>query len=62
MTYRDRVLEKLNSLPEPQRGIALREFEVHEYCAANEKKHICMIEDIPHPLLKPGKVGGWDMG
>lgn len=59
MIHREKILEKLNALPEPQRSKALREFEVHEYCAANERKHNCLIEDIPHPDMAVDDNGNW---
>ena len=59
MMWRDRILEKINALPEPGRTEALREFEVHEYCARNGKKHNCLIEDIPHPDMAIDVDGNW---
>lgn len=59
MIYREKILEKLNALPEPQRTKALCAFEVHEYCIANERKHNCLIEDIPHPAMAVDGDGNW---
>ena len=55
-TFRGRILEKINSLPNEQREKALRDFELHEYCASKEGQHTILIRDIPpiyhFPLLE----------
>ena len=56
---RDIILEKINALPEPKRSMALREFEIDEYYARNERKHNCLIEDIPHPDMALDENGEW---
>lgn len=59
MKWRKRLLEKIESLPEPKRAHALMELEVHDYCAASEHKHNCLIEDIPHPAMAVDSDGNW---
>ena len=66
-TFRGRILEKINSLPNEQREKALRDFELHEYCASKEGQHTILIRDIPHPLMaldgdRYSRSGKWYMG
>lgn len=61
-TWRDKILEKINSLPAEKRKKALLEFEVHEYCFGKSDNHTILIRDIPHPLIKLKKNGDWAMG
>ena len=66
-TFRGRILEKINSLPNGQREKALRDFELHEYCASKEGQHTILIRDIPHPLIvlegdRYSRSGKWYMG
>ena len=66
-TFRGRILEKINSLPNEQREKALRDFELHEYCASKEGQHTILIRDIPHPLIvldgdRYSRSGEWYMG
>ena len=67
MAWRNKLLEKINSLPEEQRIQALKDLEVHNYCAANENKHTKLIKDVPHPLMtldgdRYSRSGAWYMG
>ncbi len=50
-SFRQRLLNKINSLPGSQRGKALMELEAHEYCKTREQQHTVLIRDIPHPLM-----------
>ena len=59
MTWRKRILKKLNALPEPKRTQALREFEAHDYCGRREKRHNCLIDDIPHPAMAVNDDDEW---
>lgn len=59
MMWRERILKKLNALPEPKRTQALKEFEVHDYCSRKERNHNCLIEDIPHPAMAVNDDGEW---
>ena len=61
MSWRGRILDKLNSMPEPSRTQSLLEFEKHEYFSRNARKHNCLIEDVPHPAMKTDDDGNWVM-
>ena len=56
---KEKILAKLNALPDGVRENALREFELHEYTARNERKHTAMIRDIPHPEMVVDENGEW---
>jgi len=56
---KERIIEKLNALPDGVREKALQEFELHEYTARNERKHTSMIRDIPHPEMAVDENGEW---
>ena len=58
---REKILSKLNALPEEERRRALIEFEKHEYFSRNEQKHTAMIRDIPHPDMALDENGEWVM-
>ena len=67
MSWRERIIQKINSLPEPQKTRAMQELEVHEYCGRNERKHNVLIADTPHPLMvldgdRYSRSGQWYMG
>ena len=67
MSWRQRIFDKINSLPNERKSEALREFELHEYCAKQEKHHNVLIADNPHPLMildgdRFSKSGKWYMG
>ena len=60
MKWRERILEKINALPEPQKTKALQDFEIHEYCTRKERRHNCLIEDVPHPVMAvDDETGEW---
>jgi|LFRM01.1.fsa_nt_gb hypothetical protein len=67
LSFRKRLLEKIYALPDEQREKALRDFELHEYCASKEGQHTILIRDIPHPLIvlegdRYSRSGKWYMG
>lgn len=62
LSFRDRILKKINFLPEEEKRQALMELEVHEYCSSRSDNHTVSIRDIPHPLMKLNENGDWAMG
>lgn len=50
-SFRQRLLNKINALPEEQKKKALLELELHDYFGSREDWHTIMIRDIPHPLI-----------
>ncbi len=67
MSWRARILDKINSLPKEKREKALRELELHDYCCSKEEQHTVLIRDIPNKLMvldgdRYSRSGPWYMG
>jgi hypothetical protein len=66
-TFREKVMDKIYSLPDEQRDSALSDFNVHEYFSSKENQHATLIKDRPHPLMvldgdRYSRSGQWFMG
>ena len=53
------VIDRIMALPEEKRAGALAAYQEHQYFKQNEWKHIALIRDTPHKLLKVGVDGEW---